>query len=305
PNTLYFTAGGSSQTSGLFATLAPASTTTNADFSLALSAQSATLTPGQSANLTVSASAVGGFNSPISLTCSQPAGITCSLSPSTITPGSSTSTSTLSFTAAAMAPTGGYGGGMAMNWLSLSGVGALGMVFAIRRGEGKRASKILKHGLWGGGLGVLALCVLLSVGCGGGSSSSSHQQASTVTVMVTGTSGSISHSTPVTLTIQRLRNQNENHCPCLTGNWRDKGRVPFGNGLGCRSYKTCALGRAISPVVSSKGRAAFSRRSEHEQTVSGSIVAFVGCECWDDGRRGAEFGGDGEQIGRASCRERV
>jgi len=202
PNTLYFTAGGSSQTSGLFATLAPASTTTSADFSLALSAQSATLTPGQSANLTVSASAVGGFNNPISLSCSQPAGITCSLSPSTITPGSSTSTSTLSVTAAAMAPTGGYGGGMAMNWLSLSGVGALGMVFGIRRGEGKRASKILKHGLWIGGLGVLALCVLLSVGCGGGSSSSNHQQASTVTVMVTGTSGSISHSTPVTLTIQ-------------------------------------------------------------------------------------------------------
>jgi len=68
-----------------------------------------------------------------------------------------------------------------MNWLSLSGVGALGMVFAIRKGEGRRASKILKHGLWVGGLGVLALCVLLSVGCGGGSSGSSHQQASTVT----------------------------------------------------------------------------------------------------------------------------
>ena len=89
-----------------------------------------------------------------------------------------------------------------MNWLSLSGVGALGMVFAIRKGEGRRASKILKHGLWVGGLGVLALCVLLSLGCGGGSSSSSHQQASTATVMVTGMSGSISHSTPVTLTIQ-------------------------------------------------------------------------------------------------------
>ena len=89
-----------------------------------------------------------------------------------------------------------------MNLLSLSGIGALGMVFAIRRGEGKQPSKILKHGLWIGGLGVLVLCVLVSVGCGGGSSGSSHQQASTVTVMVTGMSGSISHSTPVTLTIQ-------------------------------------------------------------------------------------------------------
>jgi uncharacterized protein (TIGR03118 family) len=204
PNTLYFTAGGSSQTSGLFATLVPASTVTHGDFSLALSAQSATLISGQSAMLTVSASAVGGFNGPISLTCTQPSGVTCSLSPATITPGSSTSKSTLMFTAAAAPPSGGYGGGgygMAMGWLSLSGVGAFGTIFATRKDDRKRGSKFLKRALWSG-LAMLVLCVLFTVGCGGGSSSSSRQHKSTVAVMVTGTSGSIVHSTPVTLTIQ-------------------------------------------------------------------------------------------------------
>jgi uncharacterized protein (TIGR03118 family) len=204
PNTLYFTAGGSSQTSGLFATLVPASVVTHGDFSLALSAQSATVVSGQSATLTVSASVVGGFNGPISLSCSQPTGVTCSLSPATITPGSSTAKSTLKFTAAATAPTGGYGGGgygMAMGWLSLSGVGAFGTIFATRKDDRKRGAKFMKRALWSG-FAMLALCVLFTVGCGGGSSTSSRQQKSTITVMVTGTSGSISHSTPVTLTIQ-------------------------------------------------------------------------------------------------------
>jgi uncharacterized protein (TIGR03118 family) len=204
PNTLYFTAGGSSQTSGLFATLVPASVVTQGDFSLALSAQSATLVAGQSAMLSVSASAVGGFNAPISLSCSQAAGVTCSLSPATITPGSSTAKSTVKFTAATTPPTGGYGGGyaMAMGWFSLSGMGLLGTVFAARKDNRKQGAKFLKRGLWMSALGVLALYVLFTVGCGGGSSNSTRQQKSTVTVMVTGTSGSISHSTPITLTIQ-------------------------------------------------------------------------------------------------------
>jgi uncharacterized protein (TIGR03118 family) len=204
PNTLYFTAGGRSQTSGLFATLVPASTVTHGDFSLALSAQSATLAAGQSTTLTISASTVGGFNGPISLSCSQPAGVTCSLTPATITPGSSTAKSTLMFTAAAIPPSGGYGGpnAMAMGWLSLSGAGLLGMVFAARKDNRKQRAKFLNRALWSG-LGMLVLCVLFTVGCGGGSSTSSRQQQkSTVTAMVTGTSGSISHSTPITLTIQ-------------------------------------------------------------------------------------------------------
>src|SRR4029077_15778673 len=65
PNTLYFTAGGASQTSGLFDTLVPGAPAPS-NFSLTLSATSATVTRGGSTNVTIDAAAAGGFNSPIS-----------------------------------------------------------------------------------------------------------------------------------------------------------------------------------------------------------------------------------------------
>jgi len=44
-------------------------------FSLSLSAQSVTVTPGGSANLMIGATAVGGFNGQITLSCAAPAGL--------------------------------------------------------------------------------------------------------------------------------------------------------------------------------------------------------------------------------------
>jgi uncharacterized protein (TIGR03118 family) len=203
PNTLYFTAGGSTQTSGLFATLLPAAAVTAADFSLTLSAPSASVIPGQSTTLAVSASAVGGFNSSITLSCSAPAGVTCSLSPTMITPGSSTASSTLTASAAAMAPPQGYAiSGMGIAWLPLSGLGLFGMFFAIRNDNRKPTARAWKRGLWIGGLGLLTLCVLFTLGCGGGSSSSHQTNGTSVMMMVTGTSGATSHSIPVTLIIK-------------------------------------------------------------------------------------------------------
>ena len=199
PNTLYFTAGGSSQTTGLFATLVPASAATTADFALALSSQSATIGPGQSATLTVRASAVGGFNGPISLSCSNPNGVTCSLSPATITPGSSTASSNLTLTVAATPPAGGYGA--TMGWLSVSGVGVFGMVAAIRR-DRSQLLKISTRSWWIAGLGAVTLYMLFTVGCGGSSSSFNHQNTNNVTVTLMGTSGSIHHAVPITLTIR-------------------------------------------------------------------------------------------------------
>ena len=197
PNTLYFTAGGSTKTSGVFATLVNAAAVTMPDFTLGLSPLTATVVRGQSTNISISASASGGFNGMISLSCSSPpAGVTCTFSPTTITPGSSVSTSTLTLTAASVPPPGGYVVSGIMSWLPLSGLGVFGMVFAVRGRDRRLMPKAWKHGIWASALGLLVLGVLFTVGCG-----SSSRKPQTVTVMVTGTSGATSHTTPVTLTI--------------------------------------------------------------------------------------------------------
>jgi uncharacterized protein (TIGR03118 family) len=204
---LYLTAGGSNQpnfpsggsTTSVFASLVPAAAVTSQNFSLSLSAQSVTVTPGGSANVMVSAAGVGGFDSPISLSCSTISGLTCAFSPSTITPGS-TATSTLSIAAASTPPSGGYHaaifGGL------LPGLGLLATVFSTgKRKPLTRKSRLLMSGL--GMLLVISLFSLWAVGCGGSSSSAQPSQPSTsqVTMTVTGTSGAITQSMPMTVTI--------------------------------------------------------------------------------------------------------
>src|SRR5579862_5174588 len=103
PGTLYLTAGGGNQpnfppggsTTSVFASLVPAAAVSGAGFSLSLSAQSLTVAPGGSANLMITAAGVGGFSGQITLSCAAPAGLACVFSPTTISPGSSTSSSTL------------------------------------------------------------------------------------------------------------------------------------------------------------------------------------------------------------------
>ena len=195
PNTLYFTAGGSSQTSGLFATLVPTAAA-GKDFSLQLSAPSATVTRGGSTAVTIDASGSGGFNGPISLSCTGlPAGVTCAFNPNSITPGGTAATSSLSIAVgSSYVPPMGY---MALG--SFTGFGLLGLVYGARKrgqqGIGRRT------GIWALGSAVLVLGLLLAaVGC---SSSSGNHTATpgAQTVMIVGTSGSISHSTPLSLTI--------------------------------------------------------------------------------------------------------
>jgi len=79
---------------------------TTADFSISVSPTSLTITRGASGTSTVTVtSTVGGFNSPVSLSCSNlPSGVTSSFSPSSVTPsagGSATSTLTLTVSSSA------------------------------------------------------------------------------------------------------------------------------------------------------------------------------------------------------------
>jgi uncharacterized protein (TIGR03118 family) len=201
PNTLYLTAGGSNQpnfpaggsTTSVFASLVPAAAVGKPDFSLSLSAQSVTVARGGSADVMISASAVGGFNGQVALSCAAPAGLTCAFSPTTISAGSTSSSSTLTISVASMPPGGGgYGAfGMAL----LPGLGLFGTLLTTRKRKPLTRKSILSMSL----LGLLLLISLFAVGCGSGSKGQAGP--SQVTVTVTGTSGSLSHSTPVTITI--------------------------------------------------------------------------------------------------------
>jgi len=198
--TLYLTAGGSNQpnfpaggtTTSVFASLVPAAAVGAPNFSLSLSAQSVTVAPGGSTNLTVDASAVGGFNGQISLSCSGAGGLTCTFNPSTISAGTGTNASTLTVTAASMAPSGGYGFAAL-----LPGLGLFGTLLIGKRKPLTRPSIV--------GIGVLGLLLVVSLfalGCGSSSTNSKGQvPQSQVTLMVTGTSGSLSHSTPVSINV--------------------------------------------------------------------------------------------------------
>ena len=202
--TLYFTAGGSAgqpnfptggSATAVFAGIIPAAAVGAPGFSLDLSVPNATVMPGGSVNLMVSAAAVGGFNGQISLSCSAPAGLTCAFNPSTISPGSSTSASTLTISATATVPPGG--GGYSVPGLAtlLPGLGLFGTLFTTR----KRKPFTRKSILGMSALGCLLLVSLFALGCGG----SNNQPAPTsqVTVTVTGTSGSVSQSAAVTVTV--------------------------------------------------------------------------------------------------------
>ena len=198
--TLYITAGGSAgqpnfppggSATAVFATLVPAAVS-GPNFSLNLSASTATVTAGGSATLMITASSVGGFNGQISLTCSAPAGLTCSLSPSTISPGSSTASSTLTVSAASTPPVNGYLG----TALLFPGLGLLGTIFTSRRKVPFARKRFVGMSV----LGLLLLSTLFTLGCGSNSSKQT-PVATKTTITVTGTSGSLSHATPVSITV--------------------------------------------------------------------------------------------------------
>lgn len=204
PGTLYLTAGGSNQpnfpaggtTTSVFASLVPAAAVGSPDFSLTLSAPSLTVMQGAAANLMVSASAVGGFNGQIALTCTAPSGLTCALNPSTISPGSSTASSTLTVSAASTPPPTGY---RALGMALLPGLGIFGSVLTLRKRKLFARNNALSMSV----LGLLLAISIFAVGCGSGGTAKSQPAttASQLTLTVTGTSGSLSHASAVTITV--------------------------------------------------------------------------------------------------------
>lgn len=193
---LYITAGGADQTHGLFATLKAAQAVSSGDFSLSLSSTTATISRGGATNISVSASAVGGFNNAITLSCSGlPAGVTCAFSPGTITPGTSSATSVLTLSVSQ-----GYTP-VAM-WLPFSGIGLFGLAFAAPEGDTKSRKKLLKRTAIAGAVVLIAVLLLMATGCGSNAANHMNMNNGSVNFLITGTSGSVMHSAQVMLTIQ-------------------------------------------------------------------------------------------------------
>jgi uncharacterized protein (TIGR03118 family) len=200
-DTLYLTAGGSNQpnfpsggnTTAVFASLVPAQAAGGPNFSLNLSSTSTTVSQGGSTNLMVSASAAGGFSGQISLSCTAPAGLSCTFSPSTISPGSSASAATLTISAVSTPPVNGYG--ISTMATLLPGFGVFGMLF----GTGKKNTR--KHLRWIGLVAMLLIVSFFALACGGSNSTNKPPTASQVNMTVTGTSGAITHSGTVAVTV--------------------------------------------------------------------------------------------------------
>lgn len=181
-------------------------TAASSDFSVAASPTSDTVTAGSTATYHLTVTPVGGsFSSAVELACSGlPAETSCTFSPSSVTPGASAGTSTLSISTVAstaqalpLMPIGSTRA-FAM-WMQLPGVGFFGMFLL----NGKTRGSKLRLSIV---LAVIALGLISLTACAGGTGIGKVPQQGTAsgsyTVTVTGTSGNLHHSVPVTLVVQ-------------------------------------------------------------------------------------------------------
>jgi len=174
------------------------------DFSMPSSGGAASVTAGATASYQMSISPVGGtFSSAVALACEGvPAFSTCTLSPTSVTPGANPVAVAVSIktTGTTSASALGNARGPALAWLVLApGFGLVGLFLAgTRRGR--------RHASLGLLLMVLAAMVVLP-GCGGVSTSKTPPPTGnstppgTYTVLVIGTSGSVQHFSSLSLTV--------------------------------------------------------------------------------------------------------
>ena len=180
------------------------------DFAIGVSPTSATVNRGQSATYTVTVSPqFGSFDNAVSLSCSNlPSLSSCSFSASSLTPGASDATSTLTVSTTAPSaflqpPLGNTEGSpLYALWLGMPGLALLGLTLV-----GPAPNKTLRFWLL---LGVLISLLAFQMACGGGGGGTTQfappstpgTPTGTFTITITGISGSLQRSTTASLTLQ-------------------------------------------------------------------------------------------------------
>jgi len=187
------------------------------DFSLAVSSRgsvSATVSPGQTAQYSLSLMASGGFNQSVSFTCAgAPAEASCSVSPSSATPGTSATALMVSASTTAPSQTG------SLRWRGMWPVGVvlLVMLGAVARPSARKShplksrSALPPRGGWRSlvVLGAVALAVAWWARCGGGTSARMTNPGTptgSYTLTVTGSSAYNSTTLTHSVTLQLVVN---------------------------------------------------------------------------------------------------
>lgn len=172
-----------------------ASTLTVQDFTLTPAAQTVSVMPGAPGSATLTATALGGFTGTIAYACPT-AGVP---SEATCTATATSTGATISFTTTAATSQLLFPGRSRGFFYAMLLPGMLGLVFAGRRKNVWRATRILSL------IVILGLSTLWMGACGGGGSSTSGNPgtpAGSYPLTITATSGTLSHTATVTLTVQ-------------------------------------------------------------------------------------------------------
>jgi len=168
------------------------------NFAAALSSTSLSIGVGQSGTVGVSVSTNNGFSDPVTLSCSTPAGTTCSLSPASVTASASGTPSTLTISVQSRPSSISAARASASLANFLTGMSLAVGVLILPIGSKSRVK--LKLG------GLVVLCIIFSVSCGSSSTpQATHTGGSTpttFTVSVQATAGTVvQNAGTVTVTV--------------------------------------------------------------------------------------------------------